>query len=943
MSVNRHILKFTPAPENWDQAFPIGNGRLGAMGYQPPGQMVFHFDQLDVTASPYHWLDEYPQYQPLDFTCRRAREAHADPADPAHQDYNKIIHEEVFREYGYPPQQLMSPHCGELMLCFCDGTGETSQNLPLSEAVLEMRRDAWCVRAFASMDYECVIVEVETNSGWNGLTSVRYYPDPLFPAVPVCVNEHSAVTEVHPGGSFHFSAGLRILEGGTLLCESGYVAVHPEEKAVRMIFAFAVETSFRSATPRDTVCEWLEAAASAGVGQIREAHEAWWRDYWNRSQVTLEDDMLEYLWYFGNYTFASGNGRGCGNSGICGLYGLWYHAPTIWHNGMVEDVNIQEAFWQVFTSGHADLAQPLIEAIERRLPAARLQARNWYNCPGAVFGYYPMQCIGPWFCEYLWWYYSYRGDEEFLKERAYPVFREVLTFFEAFATIRNGKMVIFPTVSPEQGPVAENDTQTLASLKFLVSRSLETARKYGWSDDAARWQKMLAALPDYPISGTAAPFIKDSDWAGDDLFLAHPGVLHPIYPCYEIRGKLAENTLSYAEHHQALGTFNFTWLAAAAAANGNGDEALRILYEKGIQYLLKSNGFFAEVNDHFTQACSVLYSPCYGSALLEASSGTVAALNAMLLQSRPDGIAVFPAVPSGWKDVEFSGLIAEVNIRVNAVRRQGHTVRVELCSPLAQTVHLYNPFGGGRVLCNGNPLATAEDWILELRPGRPLVLAAGEMPAAKEKEAVKMPLVYQCGCGRRIFIGADQNTAFREVLDSFYYPAQLGMFEIPKVTRYKFDFGDPSIPKHYGDFLPQQFLPPNKVGRDFVRVGCDYKFDYRVSSLRWMPGEDCVAFVRTGEDCLRFDGLTGVQNAEFSLFFTAGSYRMLLVSGDPECKDNGTVITFPDGKIWRAEFDRLGFAVISFDIRNSGEHIWRIESEPGRRWYLNLCIINQNF
>ncbi len=950
MSVERHALKFSPAPENWDQAFPFGNGRLGAMGYQPPGRMVLSINQLDVSASPYHWLDEYPQYQPLEHTRKRALEARANPADPAHQDYNKIMHEDMFREYGYPAQQLVSPHCGEFELEFAadENTPATAQELSLAQAVLTMRRGSWQLTAFASAAHECILLEIDAGAAeWREVNAIVYRPDPLFPAT---LSGHTkadfplTVAEVRPSDDFHFAVGIGVVAGAGLESTGTEVRFIPEPGTRKIVLAIAVETSFRSATPKQIVCEWLQTAAQDGLDAVRNQHRAWWRDFWAQSGVRLGDDMLEFLWYYGNYTFASGNGRGCGNSGICGLYGLWYHAPTIWHNGMVEDVNIQQAFWHVFTSGHAELAAPLIEAIEKRLPAARAQARNWYGCAGAAFGYYPMQCIGPWFCEYLWWYYSYRGDETFLKERTYPIFREVLTFFEDFASVENGKLVIFPSVSPEQGPVCANDTQTLAALKFLLHKALYVAEHFGFSADAPRWRALLDAMPDYPRSSGSNPHIKDSEWADDDLFLAHPGVLHPLYPGYEVTGPAAAATLAYVEHHQALGTFNFTWLAAAAAAAGDGDDALRFLYDKGICHLLKANGLFAELTSHFVQACSVLYSPGYGSALLESSSGTVAALNAMLLQSRPEGIAVFPAVPTAWREVEFTGLAAEVQVRVSAVRRDARTVRIELSSPVAQQVRLRNAFGAVPVSRDGAALAPADAWTLTLTPGRVTVLTATANSAPLPKtDAAAMPLVHRAPNGRRIFIGADQDTAFQEAVDSFYYPVQLGMFEVPKATRYKFDFGEASARKHYAVYLPQQQMPPNKVGRDFVRVGRDYAFDFRVSSLRWLPGADCAEFRRAGTDCLRFDGLCGRDAAELELFFTAGSYRMLLVSGDPEAEDNGTQLQFPDGRCWQSPSRSLGHAVISFDIGNSGDHRLKLFAKPGLRWYINLCIINQNF
>ncbi|WP_254636292.1 hypothetical protein, partial [Lysinibacillus sp. GbtcB16] len=72
------------------------------------------------------------------------------------------------------------------------------------------------------------------------------------------------------------------------------------------------------------------------------------------------------------------------------------------------------------------------------------------------------------------------------------------------------------------------------------------------------------------------------------MHLRHPSLLMPIYPIGEINQyseaslrERAENTLRYAENHTEYGVFQFGWLSCAASRLGQGNMALRLLYEQG--------------------------------------------------------------------------------------------------------------------------------------------------------------------------------------------------------------------------------------------------------------------------------------------------------------------------------------------------------------------------
>ena len=58
--------------------------------------------------------------------------------------------------------------------------------------------------------------------------------------------------------------------------------------------------------------------------------------------------------------------------------------------------------------------------------------------------------------------------------------------------------------------------------------------------------------------------------------------------------QILSNTVDFLETRCEIGAFQGSWIAAAAAKLGRGQTALRLLYERGIDHMLRSNGLTAE-------------------------------------------------------------------------------------------------------------------------------------------------------------------------------------------------------------------------------------------------------------------------------------------------------------------------------------------------------------
>ena len=107
--------------------------------------------------------------------------------------------------------------------------------------------------------------------------------------------------------------------------------------------------------------------------------------------------------------------------------------------------------------------------------------------------------------------------------------------------------------------------------------------------------------------------------------------------------------------------FSFTGAASIAAILGLGDEALA--YLRSLMHLIKPNTMYKE-------AGPVIETPLAGAE----------SIHDMLLQSRGERICVFPAVPKEWPEAVFHQLRSEGGFLVSAVREEGRTAWIHICS-----------------------------------------------------------------------------------------------------------------------------------------------------------------------------------------------------------------------------------------------------------------------
>lgn len=965
-----HQVLFDGVETDWHNALPLGNGRMGAMVFFKDNALHIALNHYDCY---YHILPRYikkdnvtrpvpgARYREIQELVSKARAKW----DIPRSHYTSTLYPSAS---GKRPQYAGSSHplAGEIIIGLSNKLlkAKTSLRLLIEEARVEFRAEQ------EDFILEVDIIIPKTREGV--LFSVKQSVEGLL--------ETATLTLPSTRGLDSFTASEHTAEN-TVLYRTELSAGEISETA--LYFPKAVQTGFT--LKLDTIGTQTVFSASVRLGKeaaikecislaeqadaLKAENHSLWKKYW-KSTIQLPDKFLETLWYLHTYLIECTSGRGGLHSEqACGLNGLWdIRRPSMWGSMWYWDVNIQEAYWQTFSNNHLEQSRDFCDGYLAFVDDTERFAQDVYGFDGIAVDHPHAlyNCIHPWCAQFLWKYYSYSGDRVFLEEKAYPVFQKQIKFIKQLAkTDELGVIHFDPDISPEQGPVTKDSVITISTIKQLLVYAIKAADILSRPrHEKSEFEELLRKLPEYNLTADGSRF-RDSFFAPDDLPLRHPSILMPIFPAEEIDKhspepirKLAVNTLRFAAENTELGMFGFGWIAAAAARMGEGSAALRILYEKGIDLCIHSNGMAYEETERWINHCVITKPALYWPAMMEPTGGIVGAVNEMLLQSQNGVIEVFPAIPNGkdrlrinknvylhddfenngdypeWENCSFNWLLAQGGFVVSAKRQSGKTVWIGVKSNFGGALQLWLP-------AELSPSGEAELVKRQMQMGEELFYGSGFETAQAESEGVQMRQA--ADSHRRIFIGENPDTEYYKALDSFVCSFGFANAVRPQWTQLVFDFGNDSAVKNYDSAYSREFsrmdryllysTAPKQVGVIGYMPDLGYGFA-DIDGIR--------VSVQEGTDDLRRDSVEGEQPAEFLIELPKGRYDILIISGDATMSSHTTVSLPQYGTTAGGHTEAGRYQCLNVPVSHIKDGILRIAFDgAGCTWKLNALFLNK--
>lgn len=285
------------------------------------------------------------------------------------------------------------------------------------------------------------------------------------------------------------------------------------------------------------------AERNADFDAARQRTEAYWKAYWSRSYISVEEKPGEESAITRSYDWsrwmAACAGRGNFpikfNGSIFTVDGHFAGAQKFdpdWRRwgGDFWWQNTRLPYYAMLARGELAMMRPLFDFYERAMPICEARAKIYYGAEGVyfpetmtMFGTYSNGDYG-WNrdglspgiiqCPYWQWawnqgpelvalmldYFDYGQDREYFSGHTLPTSKKVLAYFDSrFRRDARGKLVISPTQSIETyWKDVQNDLPTVAGLIEMTDRLMHLPADLLTADDRAYFTRMRAACPEIP-------------------------------------------------------------------------------------------------------------------------------------------------------------------------------------------------------------------------------------------------------------------------------------------------------------------------------------------------------------------------------------------------------------------------------------------------------------
>ncbi len=336
--------------------------------------------------------------------------------------------------------------------------------------------------------------------------------------------------------------------------------------------------------------------------------------------------------------------------------------------------------------------------MEEIAPDCRKNSENIFGLQGASYPLFPDKGIGVsfyynsapeigiwpywisaggWLLRHFWEYYLATGDEEFLKNRLVPAYKELALFYENFLTVtdKDGNYIFVPSISPESlprstepsGPVLVNATMDISVCREVLTILIQASEILGIEkENIEKWNAMLDRMPPYMVEmdGTL------KEWAWPTLqerySNRHVSHLYGVWPGDEIDPDTTPGLALAAEIANRRRTFDTMSTAVAGetlAAYARCHRALagarlkdNLIVDVQLRHLLEQG--------YVSTALRCSREP-YGTPVPDAQGGIPAIITEMILYSRPGVIEVLPAIPSSLRKGTVKGILSRSFARIN--------------------------------------------------------------------------------------------------------------------------------------------------------------------------------------------------------------------------------------------------------------------------------------